>query len=286
MKHIVINFVCLLFFYSCITTKIKAQLICDSLVSYGGKIIEVRKFEASKKEVSYIPCSQLTDNQVYVPKNQVKGLIKDGKIIAIDDFVKIYDRNNIVIREDTVNIPVKRLSIGKILIGMSTNTPNIGLGINTFSSMQNNNAGIQFADISQVSEDVMAFNFSSCIGYSPIQHVLFGLSGSYDILKVGDERFNTLWLSPFIRAYVPFKDNILPFSEFSWNFTTVRDTESDGGTEANGFTGKLGVALFLNQVVSFDVFGIYQNLWSTPITGINYTYSQFGIGAGFNLFIK
>lgn len=69
-------------------TDLKAQEFCDTLVASTGKKIAVRFIEVYEKEISYAICDQPIEKRSYVSISQIKGLIRKGILIPVNELPK------------------------------------------------------------------------------------------------------------------------------------------------------------------------------------------------------
>ena len=184
-------------------------------------------------------------------------------------------------------------SKGDVLIGTSTQI--VGSPISLLEGSPNA-VGLAFVSSKAKADDeyeedmdkYFSFNISPQVGYFLADGFVLGLTTNVAYLKFkdDDEAYVSYAIGPFTRYYFNF-ERFKPFIQGSASFGQVRyDSDYKLNTSDYGVGG--GIAFFVNNKVSVDMFAGYNRIISKPPdTEHNYRelFNTFSFGFGLSIFL-
>ncbi len=172
---------------------------------------------------------------------------------------------------------------GKVLLGGSS-----GFALGSGSSK------VKSDGYSESGPKTTTVSFTPFIGYFPVNNLSIGLQAEliYSKVKIEDEAesSNTFVMGPFARYYFG-TTNIKPFVDATVVFGSIKQKVESGGyseeliLNTTILAGDIGIAFFLNDVVSLDLMVGYSNATSKNkhVKEVKYISSQIDFSFGFSI---
>ena len=154
---------------------------------------------------------------------------------------------------------------GKVLLGT---TVNLAGNIVNYISPQSNNVGVSFGTATskygeyESKSNITIFNFSPQVGYFFTEGLVGGATINFvnysEKDKDSDEKYsNSIFKAgPFLRYYFDL-GKVKPYLHAGAGFGNINYDDSDYKTNIMDIGGGVGLAIFLNEFVSFDILAGY-----------------------------
>lgn len=188
---------------------------------------------------------------------------------------------------------------GNILLGTTVNLTGNALSI---LSPQGNNVGVSFGKATskygdnESESNITIFNFSPQVGYFFADGFVGGVTANFlyysEKEKDADDKYSTsiFKAGPFLRYYFEM-EKIHPYLHAGAAFGNVTNDSSDDDKETIlEVGGGVGVAIFLNEQVSFDIiagYNYFQMKYDIKDNPIDYenTFQNFALDIGFTIML-
>jgi outer membrane protein len=188
---------------------------------------------------------------------------------------------------------------GKVLLGT---TVNLAGNIVNYISPQSNNIGVSFGTATtkygeyESESKLTIFNFSPQVGYFFTDGLVGGATINFvnytEKDKDSDEKYsNSIFKAgPFLRYYFDL-EKVKPYLHLSTSFGNISYDDSDYKTNIMDIGGGVGLAVFFNDFVSFDVIAGYNYFKMTeensddPTYDVESTMGNIALDIGFTILI-